>query len=212
MRKLQDGLINTPDAILTQWAKQSFHANWKRQKASFTVGDLVYLSTENLSILKERSQKLSPKYFAPYRILKETISGTTYKLALPGDLLSRGVHDMFPAILLCIHILNDGWRFLGRLAQQISGLGRTAGELLVKLIRTHVGKGRNAWFEILWESGDLTCLDFESVWHLSAFDAYLEKMGSEGIDRLPDSKCQGSRLCFLSLCSFWLCNKRRSRV
>ena len=74
------------------------------------------------------------------------------------------------------------------MAQQISGLGRIAGELLVKLIRTHVGKGRNAWFEILWESGDLTCLDFESVWHLSAFDAYLEKMGCEGIDRLPHSK------------------------
>ena len=51
-----------------------------------------------------------------------------------------------------------------------------------------MGKGRKAWFELLWESGDLTWLDFESVQHLSVFDAYLENMGCEGIDRLPHSK------------------------
>ena len=61
MRKLQDGLINAHDAILTQQVKQSFHANQKRWKASFTVGDLGYLYTENLSILKGRSRKLSLK-------------------------------------------------------------------------------------------------------------------------------------------------------
>ena len=36
----------------------------------------------------------------------------------------------------------------------------------------------------------------------------------EACDKLMSimTRCQGSRLCFLSLCSFWLCNKRRRRV
>ena len=55
MQKLRDGLMNAHDAILTQQIKQSFHTNRKRQKVPFTVGDLVYLSMENLSILKGRS-------------------------------------------------------------------------------------------------------------------------------------------------------------
>ena len=172
MRKLWDGLINAQDTILTQHVKQLFHANQKRQKASFAVGDLVYLSTEDLSILKGRSQKLSPKYISPYRILEEIVSGMTYKPALSSDLLSRGVHDTFHANLLHIHISNDNWRFLGRSTQQISSLGGSAGEILVKSIRTHVGKAGIAWFEVLWESGDITWLDFESVQHLSAFDTF----------------------------------------
>ena len=65
-------------------------------------------------------------------------------MALPSDLLSREVYDTFHANFLCIHIPNDNQRFPGRLAQQISSLGGAAGEFLVKLIRIHMGKGRNA--------------------------------------------------------------------
>ena len=72
------------------------------------------------------------------------MSGATYKLALQSELLSREVHDIFHANLLCIHIPNDDRRFPGKSAQQISGLDGSAGEFLVKSIRIHVGKGRNA--------------------------------------------------------------------
>jgi hypothetical protein len=52
MNKIQDGLIIAHDAILSQRVKQTYHANKRRRPSPFVVDDLVYLSTENLTIVK----------------------------------------------------------------------------------------------------------------------------------------------------------------
>jgi hypothetical protein len=43
-------------------------------------GNMVYLSTKNLSIPKERASKLVPKYVRPYKVTKTIPSSSNYKL------------------------------------------------------------------------------------------------------------------------------------
>ena len=69
--RIKHALISAHDSILTAQIKQIRNANRKRQLAKFTEGDLVYLSTENMSIKKGRARKLTPKFVGPYKILKD---------------------------------------------------------------------------------------------------------------------------------------------
>lgn len=48
--------------------KQTTYANQSRSLAPFKLGDLVYVSTKNLTIPKLRAQKLAPKYIGPVKI------------------------------------------------------------------------------------------------------------------------------------------------
>jgi hypothetical protein len=56
------------NAIIAVHVVQIYHAN-KRCKAE-KVDQLVYLSTQNLSLLKGRASKLLPKFVGPYKIRK----------------------------------------------------------------------------------------------------------------------------------------------
>jgi Zinc knuckle len=185
MSKLRDGLLAAHDAILTQRVKQTFHANKRRQVSPFALGDLVYLSTENLSIPKGQARKLFPKFIGPFRITKEISLGTTYQLQLPAELRSRGIHPNFHASLLRIHVPNDDRRFPGRAVPQVTGLGAPADEFLVDKIVSHFGHGSHLWFELLWQSGDRTWLRHGSIRHLSALEVYLENLNCHSIFDLP---------------------------
>jgi hypothetical protein len=41
------------------------------------------------------------------------------------------------------------------------------------------------WFELLWQSGDRSWLQYTTIKHLTAMDAYLENMGVNSIHSLP---------------------------
>lgn len=184
MRKIRDGLIAAHDSILTHRVKQTYQANKKRRPAPFAVGNLVYLSTENLSLPKGRACKLAPKYIGPYKISKEVTAHTTYKLDLPPELLSRGIHPVFHAKLLRVHIANDDRRFPARSTQQITHLNDNADNQIAQRVTTHIASGIRAWFEIEWQSGDRTWLPYHQVKHLSALDSYLENLGIQHISQL----------------------------
>jgi hypothetical protein len=185
MTRLRDGLICAHDAILTQCTKQSFHENQRRRLAPFIVGDLAYLSTENLSLAKGRAQKLVPKYIGPYRITAEVSPNTTFRLVLPPDLLSRGIHPVFHSSLLRIHIPNDDCQFPGWSFQQVTDLVSVQTEHEVRQILTHFGRARHAWFKVEWVSGDKTWLPYRDVKHLAALEVYLENQGFNVIETLP---------------------------
>jgi hypothetical protein len=52
-------LMAAHDAILEHRVDQTFHANWKcRESEIYAVDDHVYLSTQNLTLLKGRARKL----------------------------------------------------------------------------------------------------------------------------------------------------------
>jgi hypothetical protein len=56
-------LADTHDAIIEARSFQMDNANKRRRdKPMITVGDLVYLSTKNLNLPKDRARKLCPRY------------------------------------------------------------------------------------------------------------------------------------------------------
>jgi len=153
---MKEAIMSAHDAIIASRIQQTVQANRKRKVASFQVGDLVYLSTKNISMPKGRARKLVPKYLGPFPITKVIKEGATYQLDLSEELVKRGVNRAFHALLLRPHVPNDDRRFPGRMPIQIPGFGEKPEEWIVDRIVTHHGKGTGSDFLILWKAGDRT--------------------------------------------------------
>jgi hypothetical protein len=98
--RIRQAVMSAHDSILSARVKQTTSANKARRPAPFAEGDLVYLSTKNLSIPKKRARKLVPKFIGPFRISKVIEPGTSFRLELPDELKERGIHPTFHASLL----------------------------------------------------------------------------------------------------------------
>src|ERR1700683_670192 len=182
-QKMKDAILRAHDAILEARVKQTRLANRRRKESPFAKGDLVYLSSKNISLPKGRARKLAPKFVGPYKVL-EYYKNDTFRLDLPSELKQRGVHPAFHASLLRIHVPNDDRRFPGREVGQISSLGN-AEEWAVLNIESHHGKGTDALFEIVWKAGDRAWLPYHEIAHLEAMTQYLEAQGVNSIGGLP---------------------------
>ena len=100
------------DAIIKHRVMQAHHANWHRKLGEhFSPGDLVYLSTKNLSLPKGQDKKLLPKFIGPYKIVEAHIAASTVTLDLPPELTAWRVHPTFHASLIRAHVPNDDGRF-----------------------------------------------------------------------------------------------------
>ena len=89
----------------------------------FKIGDLVYLSTKNLSMPKGRARKLIPKYIGPMKVVKRHTASDTYTLDLPDQLKVRRVHPMFHVGLLRAHEPNNDTMFPRRDTQAFYDVG-----------------------------------------------------------------------------------------
>ena len=83
---MKDTIMSAHDAIIAFRIQHTIQANRKRQIADYKEGDLVYLSTKNISLPKGRARKLSPKYLRPFPITKVLKEGATYQLELSEEL------------------------------------------------------------------------------------------------------------------------------
>ena len=102
---MQHYLESVHDALIESCIKQTYYANQlRREEPFFEEGDLVYLSTKNLSVLKGRACKLVPKYIGPYKIKEANCKMSNYMLELPPGL---NVHPTFHVEVLRTHEPND---------------------------------------------------------------------------------------------------------
>ena len=185
-QRMKLALTAAHDALLTARVKQTVQANKRRRTCPFVVGDLVYISTKNISFPKGTARKLVPKFVGPYMISQD-FGNYSYRIELPSSLRQRGIHDVFHSSLLRIHIPNDDQLFPGRLDEQIPELGGTAREWTVDKILSHQGSHSDAKFEVLWTSGDKTWLPYGEIAHLRALTDYFEILGVNNITQLTDN-------------------------
>jgi hypothetical protein len=94
------------NSVLAAHVKQTCAANQKRQLGPFKEGELVYLSSKNLSFPKGLAQKFIPKYIGPYLIVRD-FRNNSFKIDIPNSMKQRGVHNVFHSLLLWVHILNN---------------------------------------------------------------------------------------------------------
>jgi hypothetical protein len=177
-------IMSAHDSMIAARVKQTRNANRKRQIAPFTEGDLVYLSAKNIKFEKGLARKLIPKYIGPYKISRD-FGNNSFQIDLPPNMKQRGVHDVFHASLLRIHIPNDDRRFPGRLECQ---LGITSeyqtNEWAVDRIVSHYGRRTESLFQILWKTGDKTWMSYDQARSLTALPQYLETQGISDIKEL----------------------------
>lgn len=141
------------------------------------MGDLIFLSTENLSLLKGRAHKLTPKYLGPYKVLKADHLSLTYKIELPPDLKARWIHDTFHEKVLKPHIKNDPKLFPKCKTCVHYNVGNEPDqEWVVSSIEDHKWSPM-LMFKVRWELGDLTWEPLDVVEDLEALDDYLELEG-----------------------------------
>ena len=178
-------IMKAHDAIIASRIVNTIQANKKRAIANYSEGDLVYLSTKNISLPKGLARKLAPKYLGPFAITKVLKEGATYQLDLSEELVKRGINPVFHASLLKPHMPNDDRRFPGRLPSQILGFGKRPDEWIIEAIVDHHRKGINSDFQILWKAGDKSWAPYRKVAHLMAMERYCELMGTEGPYDLP---------------------------
>jgi hypothetical protein len=113
MHKAIHNLIEVHDAIIESRVRQTHQANcWHAQEDTFTAGDLVYVSTSNLSLSKGHTSKLLPKYVDPFKVLDMWPEVSTYSIELPAQLQSCRLHDSFHCSKLCAHFPNNDVLFL----------------------------------------------------------------------------------------------------
>jgi hypothetical protein len=172
-------LMAAHDAILTHRVAQTEQANKRRRPESLiAVGDLVYLATADLNLPKGRARKLMPKFIGPYPVVEAQREKSTYKLALPPELVNRRIHPRFHVSRLRKHVENDDDKFPKREVKTFYDFGDDpATEWLVDEIVDHDWKGKTLWLRVKWDQGDLTWEKVKDCEDLEALDNYLELCG-----------------------------------
>lgn len=85
-------IMSTHDAVIASRIDNTVQANRKRSSTSYKEGDLVYMSTKNISLPKGLTRKLAPKYLGPFTITKVLKESVTYQLDLSEKLLKQGIN------------------------------------------------------------------------------------------------------------------------
>jgi hypothetical protein len=180
---VKHALITAHDSLIPTRVKQTRDTNRHRRPVPFKEGDLMYISTKNLSLKKELARKLSPKFIGPYKIIKD-FGNNSYLINLPPEMKQRGVHPVYYTQYLQIHHPNDDRLFPGRLDSQIGISANLESEWKINRILSHKGHGKYTMFEIKWSAGDITWLTYLEAEKLVALQDYFDVLGISDISKL----------------------------
>uniref|UniRef100_A0A0W0G6M7 Putative polyprotein n=1 Tax=Moniliophthora roreri TaxID=221103 RepID=A0A0W0G6M7_MONRR len=182
--KLKGAVMKAHNSVIASRVKQVRDANWQRRPSPFVKGDLVYLSTKNLTLPKGLAHKLALKYIGPYKIIKN-FNNNTYRLDLPSHLKARGMHDSFYASLLQVHVPNNDQWFPGRQENQVADFGiKNQHKWAVDKIVAHSRNSKHTLFKTHWKSGDQTWLNYKQVVKLDILTDYLDTIGQASVEEL----------------------------
>jgi hypothetical protein len=175
------------DNIIAERVFQRYYANKHRRKEpEVKPGELVYLSTKNLSMPKGRASKLLPKFVGPYKVLRSIPEKSNYELELLYELARRRVHNVFHVSLLRPHYANDDVLFPNRRYPDPYDFGAPDGaEWYVEEITAHRWKGRALELQVKWSLGESTWEPLSVCNELAALDAYLALVGAKEWEDLP---------------------------
>jgi len=175
------------DAIIEARVLQAHTANKKRgDEPAYAVGDLVYLSTKNLNMPKNRARKLCPKFIGPYRVLSAHKEKSTYTLELPVALQSRRIVPKFHASLLRPYHASSDTMFPNRAQPEPYDFGAADDqEWFVDELLGHRWTNGKLEYEVRWSLGDTTWEPHEECKRLEALDRYLELQGVKRPSQLP---------------------------
>lgn len=189
-----DNLTIAHDAIIESRVIQTYQANKRRRdehianglETPLKKGDLVYLSTQNLSVPKGRARKLVPKFLGPFPIVECTPEKSSYTLQLPEDLAARGIHPTFHASVLRRHIASDDALFPHRETRTYYDMGvPDDAEWLVEEIIDHRWASGKLELRVRWSLGDTTWEPYAECKELEALDEYIELLGVTSWRALP---------------------------
>ncbi|KIK50704.1 hypothetical protein GYMLUDRAFT_103499, partial [Collybiopsis luxurians FD-317 M1] len=68
-QQMKEAVMSAHDLLLYHHTKQTRDENCHCIQSPFVAGNLVYISTKNISFPKGHACKLLPKYIGPYKIL-----------------------------------------------------------------------------------------------------------------------------------------------
>ena len=176
------------DALIEARVNSTYQANKRRSGDApvFETGELVYLSTANLSLPKGRARKLAPKYVGPFPVLEAHPDTGTYLLDIPEDLRRRRVHPMFNVSLLKPHEPNDELLFPAREVKRFYDFGMPDDlEWQVDEIVGHRWDDNKLELLVHWTAGEHTWESIEECTELQALDDYLQLLGVEDAAHLP---------------------------
>lgn len=189
-------LASAHDAIIASRVFQRHYANAKRRpEPKIDEGNLVYLSTKNLSLPKGRASKLLPKYIGPYKVVRAMPETSNYDIELPEELVQRRVHPRFHVSLLRPHHANDDALFPNRTSVEAYDFGAPEdAEWFVDEIIAHRWEGQSIQFQVNWNLGDTTWEPLANCKQLKALDEYLVLQGVKDWKELPRrDKSKGQR-------------------
>ena len=181
-------LADTHDAIIECRIFQTEYANSRRRnEPKIAKGDLVYLSTKNLNLPKNRARKLCPKFIGPFKVADSQPETSNYTLELPAALQGRGIHPKFHVSLLQPYHPSTDSEFPDRTKPEPYDFGADENqEWFVDEIVGHRWAGpKQVEYQVRWSLGDTTWEKHANCRELVALDRYLELHGVNHHTKLP---------------------------
>ena len=147
------------NTIIEHHVMQTHHANrHRRPSEDLSPGDLIYLSTKNLSLPRGRAKKLLPKFIGPYKVVEVHTSASTVTLDLLPELTAWRVYPTFHMSLIRAHVPNDDGRFPRHDTKSYYDFGAAdEPEWFVDEILGHRWVNQSKLeFQVHWTLGDVT--------------------------------------------------------